>query len=65
MSQTATPEATSTHRVLRRIVDLPGPHGVPLLGNLLQIDSARMHQALERWQRQYGDFYRFRLAGAS
>ena len=63
MSQTATPEATSTHRVLRRIVDLPGPRGVPLLGNLLQIDSARMHQALERWQRQYGDFYRFRLGG--
>ncbi len=49
-------------RTLRRIGDLPGPRGVPLLGNALQIDGARMHQALERWQRRYGDFYRFRLA---
>ena len=63
MSQTATPEAASMQRTLRRIGDLPGPRGVPFLGNLLQIDNARMHQVLERWQRRYGDFYRFRLGG--
>ena len=33
----------------RRIDDLPGPRGIPLLGNLLQIDAPRMHRQLEQW----------------
>jgi cytochrome P450 len=44
-----------------RISDLPGPRGIPLLGNALQIDRERMHQTVEGWSRTYGDAYRFRL----
>jgi cytochrome P450 len=46
----------------RSLRDLPGPAGLPLLGNALQVDSARFHQNLEGWQRQFGDLFRVRLA---
>jgi cytochrome P450 len=56
----ATPiEAAPTH--LRRIADLPGPKGIPLLGNMLQIESIRFHQILENWAREFGPFYRMRM----
>ena len=45
----------------RRIRDLPGPPGLPLLGNLLQLDSTRLHLVAERWSRTYGEFFRFRI----
>lgn len=41
--------------------DLPGPRGLPLLGNLLQIDVARAHKMLARWADEFGPFYRFRI----
>lgn len=40
---------------------LPGPSGVPLLGNL-GIKSHRFHQQLESWAREFGPIYRMRLA---
>ena len=46
---------------LREIDDLPGPPGLPLLGNLLQIDKVHIHQQVEAWARKYGPFFRFRL----
>jgi cytochrome P450 len=46
---------------LRRIQDLPGPRGLPLLGNLLQVERASLHLAAERWSRQYGDCFTFRM----
>ena len=45
----------------RRIEDLPGPPGLPLLGNLLQIDSRRLHLAAEKWSLEYGEAFRFRI----
>jgi cytochrome P450 len=45
----------------RRYEDLPGPRGVPLLGNLLQIETSRMHRQLERWCAEFGPTYRLRL----
>ncbi|MEK8034603.1 cytochrome P450 [Ideonella sp. DXS29W] len=46
---------------LRRIADLPGPRGVPLLGNLWQIDRDRLHQQAEAWAHRYGEVYQMRL----
>ncbi len=46
---------------LREIDDLPGPPGLPLLGNMLQIDRAHIHQQVEAWARRYGPYFRFRL----
>jgi cytochrome P450 len=40
---------------------LPGPKGLPLLGNLLQIDLKRLHTILEAWSDRYGPIYQFRL----
>ena len=60
MTQAATPEVTPLHT--RQLADLPGPPGIPLQGNLLQIDRERMHQQLEAWSKTYGDTYRIRLA---
>jgi len=34
---------------LRRFFDLPGPKGVPLLGNALQIKPEAFHRILEGW----------------
>jgi len=45
----------------RSIDDLPGPPGLPLLGNLLQIDTASMHLTVEQWSRQYGPLFQFKL----
>jgi len=46
----------------RRIADLPGPAGWPLIGNLAQIDRETLHLQAEAWAREYGACYRFRIA---
>jgi cytochrome P450 len=46
---------------LRRADQLPGPRGVPVLGNALQIEPARLHLQLEAWAREHGPFYKLRL----
>jgi cytochrome P450 len=45
------------------IRDLPGPRGLPILGNSLQIDPSRLHLVAEAWSRKYGDYFRIRLGG--
>lgn len=40
---------------------LPGPRGLPLLGNLLQVSPTQAHQTFEKWAREYGPVYQFRL----
>ena len=54
--------STATVSKPRRIEDLPGPPGIPLLGNALQVQSETLHQQAERWTRQYGEVFRFRIA---
>ena len=48
-------------RLLRRFADLPGPRGVPIFGNLLQIESTRMHRQLEQWCDEHGPVFRLQL----
>jgi cytochrome P450 len=61
MDNSADPIAGVRLHGQRSLKDLPGPRGLPLLGNLLQLDVKRAHTILERWADEYGDFYRFRL----
>jgi cytochrome P450 len=46
---------------LRDFADLPGPRGIPVLGNLLQIETPRMHQQLEAWCAEFGPFFKLKL----
>ena len=52
--------ATATRRP-RSLAELKGPRGLPLLGNLLQVDTARFHLYLEQLWRAHGDLFSFRL----
>ncbi|HET7293404.1 MAG TPA: cytochrome P450 [Vicinamibacteria bacterium] len=53
-----TPDRPASLRTLR---DLPGPKGLPIVGNSLQLDLLRLHEILEGWAAEYGRMYRFRL----
>ena len=44
-----------------RISELPGPRGLPILGNALQIKASQMHLTAEKWSRTYGEYFRFRI----
>jgi len=48
---------------LREIDELPSPPRLPIVGNALQFERARMHQRVERWVREHGPFFTFRLGG--
>lgn len=65
MIDSAVPAASASppaaNKATRRLADLPGPRGLPVLGNLLQIDTPRMHLQLEAWCREFGPLYRLRL----
>jgi cytochrome P450/nitrite reductase/ring-hydroxylating ferredoxin subunit len=45
----------------RRIDDLPGPRGLPLLGNALDLDLPRLHAQAEAWAAEYGPLYTIRV----
>ena len=46
---------------LRRLAELPGPRGIPVLGNSLQVKLPSIHLDLERWARQYGPLFHIQL----
>jgi cytochrome P450/nitrite reductase/ring-hydroxylating ferredoxin subunit len=45
----------------RKLASLPGPRGLPFLGNAHQLDVPTLHLTLERWAATYGPAYFFRL----
>jgi cytochrome P450 len=45
----------------RNLEELPGPRGLPLVGNMLQLNVDHAHTVMERWAEECGDFYRLRL----
>jgi cytochrome P450 len=53
---------TATATAPRRLDDVPGPKGWPVLGNALEIRPGIFHHQLEAWARQYGDAFVFRIA---
>ena len=55
--------AATASQAIRRIADLPGPKGLPFLGNALQFRSPSLHLELEAWAAQYGPYYQLRTAG--
>jgi len=57
MDTTATP-ATGA---LRQLSDLPGPKGLPLLGNALQLRPRKVHADVEAMAQRYGALFRMRL----
>ncbi|MGC2223187.1 MAG: cytochrome P450 [Methylocella sp.] len=48
----------------RTLDDLPGPKGLPFLGNIHQLDLTKLHLILERWAAQYGPVYLFKMGSA-
>ena len=46
---------------MRTLTDLPRPTGLPLLGNLLQLDLKQLHRVLDRWANEFGTLFAFEL----
>lgn len=49
-------------RALRRMADLPGPRGLSVVGNMLQIKPMQFHLSMENWAREFGPVYKFFVA---
>ena len=53
--------ASPSNPGIRRYLDVPGPKGVPLLGNAHQVKPDSFHLRLEGWARQFGPLFRFSI----
>lgn len=47
---------------LRTLDELPGPRGLPLLGNALEIKPKELHRLVARWADEFGPMFVFRIA---
>jgi hypothetical protein len=52
---------TVSHTTGRPLTTLPGPRGLPLVGNVFQLKVTQLHTILEHWADIYGLLYTFRL----
>lgn len=46
---------------MRSIASLPGPAGLPVLGNALQVKLPKLHRQLEQWAEQFGPFFKLKI----
>ena len=53
----------TSHPAARTIDQLPGPRGLPILGNVLEIEGRKLHAILQRWAAEFGPIYTVRIAG--
>lgn len=64
-SNTLAPEmdaqTTGELQYSRTIADLPGPKGLPILGNALQLSGRQFHLMLAQWIREYGKVFRLNV----
>ncbi len=60
-NQTAIESSPAVGRAIRQFADLPGPRGLPIVGNILQMHQGRAHQDVEAWAQRYGPYFKFRL----
>jgi cytochrome P450 len=58
-SRVGEPRADAT---LRMLDDLPGPRGIPLLGNALELKPRELHRILSGWAEQFGPMFVFSVA---
>jgi len=58
---TASVDKTPPPTRLRQFDDLPGPRTIPVFGNLLQIESTRLHLQLEQWCEEFGPIFKLQL----
>ncbi|MES2716581.1 MAG: cytochrome P450 [Pseudomonadota bacterium] len=61
MTVDTTSSTPTTAPPLRRFHELPGPRGLPVVGNLLQIQPERLHLQMEQWCREFGPVFRLKL----
>src|SRR3954469_9274871 len=55
-------EAAATEQVALIPYDaIPGPVGVPIFGNALQVQPEAFHRQLETWAGEFGGKFRFRI----
>jgi len=49
--------ASTNDDAIRSLSDLPSPRGLPLLGNMLQLDLPRLHLIFEKWAEEFGSLF--------
>jgi cytochrome P450 len=46
---------------LKSVSEMKGPQGLPIIGNLLQVDIEKFHLQLEQWSNEYGPIYKIKM----
>ncbi|KAJ3142552.1 hypothetical protein HK101_003295, partial [Irineochytrium annulatum] len=61
LSTIATVTAVAHASARRKYKQLPGPRGIPILGNLLQVDTSRQHVQFLDFHKKYGPMFRLNI----